>query len=238
MKLILFLLFFIVQFSVNARSLQKVFVKGGELKLKDSTIIVSDFAITKYEVTNKQYALFLNDQKIGADGILKNIIIINVSSADLQLEFSHNTWRSKKAKENFPMVMVNYYGANAYCNWVGGFLPTENQWMFAAKGGVKSNDYDFAGSNSYSELGWYKDNSEAHLHRIGLKKPNELGIYDMSGNVWEWCLNDSLKSNSDFCVHKGGSWYATEQNGRIDAHYGNTPMHFSNSVGFRVLFLP
>lgn len=234
-KTFILLCLFLVQFSVNARSLKKVFVEGGGLKMKDSTII-REFYITKYEITNKQFALFLNDQRICADGVFHNIKIINISSTDLQLEFRNNCWKSKKGKEDFPMVMVNYFGAKAYCEWVGGALPTEVEWMFAAKGGRKSKNYNFAGGNIYSEVGWYKDNCEAHSHSVGLKTPNELGIYDMSGNVWEWCLNDSLRSNSDFCVHKGGSWYANEQPGRIDSHYGNTPMHFSNSVGFRVIF--
>ena len=58
----------------------------------------------------------------------------------------------------------------------------------------------------------------------------------MSGNAWDWCLNDTLKAATDFCVHMGGSWYAGEQPGSLDAHYGNVPTHFSNSVGFRPVF--
>ncbi len=59
---------------------------------------------------------------------------------------------------------------------------------------------------------------------------------DMSGKAWEWCLNDSLKSDTDFCVHMGGGWYTGEEPCIITAHYGNTPTYFSNSVGFRVIF--
>lgn len=58
----------------------------------------------------------------------------------------------------------------------------------------------------------------------------------MSGNVWEWCYNEKLSTDTGFCVHKGGSWYAGEKAAQLDARYGNTPMHFSNSVGFRVIF--
>jgi len=229
--------FIIVQIPLEARSLKKVFVEGGMLELKGRTVFIESFKISKYEITNAQFADFLNAVKVLNDGVYNKIQIINTLSPDLQLEFINKSWKSQIGKENFPMVMVNYFGAKEFCNWIGGQLPTENEWVFAAKGGNKSKNDIFAGGNKLEEVGWYKTNSDAHSHAVGEKNPNELSIYDMSGNVWEWCLNDSLKSNSDFCVHKGGSWYAGEQPSRIDAHYGNNPLHFSNSVGFRVLFL-
>jgi formylglycine-generating enzyme required for sulfatase activity len=211
-------------------------VKGGELQLKDQKIKIESFRISKYEITNSQYASFLNAKKVGADGKLEGKQIINVNSGDLQVEYKNGAWEPKPGKENYPMVMVSYYGAKDYCNWIGAKLTTEAEWIYAAKGGLKSKNYLYAGSNNLDEVGWYKGNCEGHSHEVGKKKPNELGIYDMSGNAWEWCLNDSLKSDEDFCVHMGGSWFPGEQPSQITAHYGNTPTHFSNSVGFRVIF--
>ena len=236
--LIFLLTFFslVFHFLGSAFKPEKVFIRGGEMILENRKIVVESFEIMKYEVSNAEYASFLNAENIGSNGLCHGILLVHVFSEDLQLEYNDDQWRPKTGKENFPMVMVSYFGAMEYSKWLGGRLPNEDEWIYAAKGGFKSKNYIYAGSNNLNEVGWYKLNSEGHAHEVGKKKPNELGIYDMSGNAWEWCRNDTLKSETGFCVHKGGSWYAVAQPGEIAAHYGNNPTHFSNSVGFRVIF--
>lgn len=219
-----------------ANPVERVFVQGGELLFKGTAINIKSFEISKYEITNERYAAFLNSKQVGIDGMLKKVLVINVASKDLQVEFVQKKWKAKQGFENHPMVMVSYYGAIEFCNWMGGRLPTEMEWLYAAQGGNNSKHLKFAGSNNLEEVGWYKNNSNQHAHAVGERQPNELGIYDMSGNAWEWCLNESLKSDTDFCVHMGGSWYAGEQPCQLDARYGNVPTHFSNSVGFRIVF--
>jgi formylglycine-generating enzyme len=211
-------------------------VEGGTLKLDAKELEIGSFIISKYETTNKEYAEFLNDRKVGADGVLDGLQIINISSQDLQVEYANQKWSVKEGKNNCPMVMVSYFGAVEYAKWDGGNLPTVPEWIFAAMGGNKSQNYIYAGGNDLNEVGWYRENCDGRSHNVGEKKPNELGIYDMSGNAWEWCLNDSLKSASDFCLHMGGSWFPGEKESRIESRFGNTPDHFSNSVGFRVIF--
>ena len=220
----------------NPQLIQKIKVDGGIFQQADSSVSIKSFQISKYEITNQQYAIFLNKNLIAANGMFKEKQLINIGNKDLQVELVDNKWQAKTGKENYPMVMVSYYGAVEYGKWIGAKLPTEIQWKYAASGGSKSKHFTYAGSNNLDTVGWYKNNSQQQSHPVGEKQPNELGIYDMSGNAWEWCMNDSLKSDTDFCVHSGGSWYAGEQPSSINAHYGNTPTHFSNSVGFRVVF--
>ncbi len=69
-------------------------------------------------------------------------------------------------------------------------LPTEAQWAYAAKGGNKSKGYKYSGSNDINDVAWYAGNAKNKSHPVGLKKPNELGLYDMTGNLWEFCLDD------------------------------------------------
>jgi formylglycine-generating enzyme required for sulfatase activity len=226
----------VLNFTVEAQEKQLVFVEGGYVNYKNKRVFVNDFEISKFEITNTEYALFLNTNTIDSSGLYNGIQIINTNSTDLQLEYQNNMWLPKKGKANFPMVMVNYYGALAYANWAKGKLPTEIEWHYAAIGGVNAENFIYAGSNNLDEVGWYSKNSNGHSSEVGKKKPNQLGVFDMSGNVWEWCLNDTLKADSDFCLHMGGSWFAEKQPSSILANYGNTPLHFSNSVGFRVLF--
>jgi sulfatase modifying factor 1 len=110
-----------------------------------------------------------------------------------------------------PVSGVDWYDAVAYCNWlsekegltpcydvkgrltqcdfsVNGYrLPTEAEWEYAARGGPKSQGYEYAGSDNVDTVGWYEGNSGGQTHPVGQKQPNELGLYDMTGNMWEWC---------------------------------------------------
>jgi formylglycine-generating enzyme required for sulfatase activity len=83
-------------------------------------------------------------------------------------------------------------------------LPTEAEWEWAARGGKESKGYTYAGSNDLNAVGWFKDNCEGSTKPVGLKQPNEIGIYDMSGNAWEWCW-DQAKNGSDRIL-RGGCW--------------------------------
>ena len=127
-------------------------------------------------------------------------------------------------------------------------LPTEAEWEYAARGGTKSYGYKYSGSNSISEVAWYGNSTaNGQTHSVGTKSPNELGIYDMSGNVWEWCLdwygNYSSASQTDpmgpgsgsLRVLRGGGWRNGARYCRVANRYGDTPDYRSIYYGFRVV---
>ncbi|MDD4847638.1 MAG: formylglycine-generating enzyme family protein [Bacteroidales bacterium] len=129
-------------------------------------------------------------------------------------------------------------------------LPTEAEWEYAARGGNKSNGYKYSGSNTIGNVGWYTDNSGSKTHPVGQKTPNELGIYDMSGNVWEWCqdwygdyssnsqTNPTGPSSGSYRVLRGGSWGDDARDCRVSYRNIGAPGNRNSSRGFRVLLLP
>ena len=159
---------------------------------------------------------------------------------------------------NYPMYYVNYDEAKEFCRRLSErtgrtyTLPTEAQWEYAARGGrdgVRDN-YTYSGSNSIGSVAWYDGNSGNSTNPVGRKSPNQLGLYDMSGNLWEWCLdyygsyssssqtNPTGPSSGDYQVLRGGSWLNGGSRCRVPYRDYYNPSYRYYGLGFRVVCLP
>jgi len=137
-------------------------------------------------------------------------------------------------------------------------LPTEAEWEYAARGGIYwKDDYKYSGSNQLKEVGWYSENSHGETKAVGLKMPNQLGIHDMSGNVWEWCAdwyggsdyyeecrkqgiieNPGGPESGSIRVTRGGSWIGTPRFCRVSFRGNFGPRIRDFNRGFRLVWSP
>ena len=240
--------------ALNGDSIEMVFVKGGTFMMgctdeqgcdcednekpvrKES---VSDFYIGKYEVTQRLWRAVMDTDSI--------------------LPFNGGC-------EDCPMENVSWKNAQEFIGRLNAMtgktfrLPTEAEWEYAARGGHKSKHYKYSGSNQVSEVAWYVGNSsggqygEAGTTRpVGLKKSNELGLYDMSGNVWEWCgdLYTKEYKQGGKSVHpgwpfegtylffrrilRGGSWGGTAKGCRVSYIDYDIANYSDEYGGFRLV---
>jgi formylglycine-generating enzyme required for sulfatase activity len=185
-----------------------VFVKGGTFTMGATSeqgsgaasnekpthsVTLSDYYIGKYEVTQAQWRAVMGNNPSYFKG--DNLPVECVSWNDVQVFIQRLNERTGK---NFR-------------------LPTEAEWEYAARGGSQSKGYKYSGSNTLDDVAWYYSNSSSKIHPVGHKRPNELGIYDMSGNVWEWCqdwyggygsssqTNPTGPSSGSYRVLRGGN---------------------------------
>ncbi|HHV37555.1 MAG TPA: SUMF1/EgtB/PvdO family nonheme iron enzyme [Candidatus Cloacimonetes bacterium] len=231
-----------------------IFVEGGTFMMGSSDgyddekpiheVSLSSFMISQYEVTQKEWLEVMGSNPSSFKGSHRPVE--NVSWHDA-IDYCNK----RSVKEGLTPCYSGS-GNNIACNWdANGYrLPTEAEWEYAARGGNKSSGYEYAGSNTLSDVAWYYGNSGDKTHQVGQKSPNELGIYDMSGNVREWCWDwygESFYEKSPIRdprgstswrgrVLRGGSWKS-----RLDLYCmvayrsTNTPIVASNGSGFRVV---
>jgi formylglycine-generating enzyme required for sulfatase activity len=159
---------------------------------------------------------------------------------------------ANKSNINFPVTNVSWEDCQRFIeklNEITGKkfrLPTEAEWEYAAQGGQLSRGYAFSGSDTLTQVAWYLTNSDGVLHEIRTKEPNELGLYDLSGNVWEWCQdwygkygrkkrNPLGPTNGKYRVLRGGSFGRDKGGCRVSYRSHLNPDHSNSYSGFRLV---
>ena len=223
-------------------NLEMVYVKGGEFEMGATaeqgsyaydkeypvrTIKLDGYHIGKYEVTQAQWKAVMGEDAYSNDSYGKG--------------------------DNYPVYYVSWNNAQEFCKKLSEqtgkkyVLPTEAMWEYAARGGVHKTKTLFAGSNDIEEVAWYRNNSEKNTHPVGIKKANALVIYDMSGNVWEWCsdwymdrydkaddYNPQGPASGSSRVLRGGSCDYDAFDCRVSYRNYDSPGSGRHDIGFRV----
>jgi hypothetical protein len=165
-----------------------------------------------------------------------NVGDFSISNYTVTEKLWNDVMELEKTESMLPKTEVSYYAVQYFLeklNKITGknyHLPTEAEWEYAARGGKLSEGYEYAGSNDIDEVAWYSRNSDGNVHAVGGKAPNELGIYDMNGSVWEWC-GDRYDSDR---VARGGSWRDDASDCRVAHRISLSPELRNNDLGFRV----
>jgi formylglycine-generating enzyme required for sulfatase activity len=201
------------------------------------TVTVKTFYISKYEVTQKEWVDIMGNNPSYYKG--DNLPVEQVNW------YEAVDYCNKRSLKEGLTPAYSGFGDNTTCNWnANGYrLPTEAEWEYAAKGGTRD---EYSGSNSADIVAWYKDNSGVSTKPVGTKAPNTLGLYDMSGNVKEWCWDwrGSYSSNSQTDPHgpvtgfnrivRGGFFYSQANDIRSINRDWYTPSFRFYTVGFRI----
>lgn len=172
-----------------------------------------------------------------------------------QRDKEDSSYSMRGVGSNYPMYYVSWYEAQEFCQKLSiatgrtYLLPTEAQWEYAARGGNQSKRYKYSGLHQLSAVGWNEGNSGDSTHPVGQLRANELGIKDMSGNVWEWCSDyyssyPSTKQYDPSCgsgngtVLRGGRWGGSASYCRVSCRTNDTPSCRDDKSGFRVVCIP
>ena len=229
----------IVTETVKGCTFEMVYVSGGTFTMGATSeqgsnaydeekpahsVTLGGYYIGKYEVTQKLWEAVMGNNPSNFKG--DDLPVENVSWNEVQ-EF---------------IKKLNQLTGKSYR------LPTEAEWEYAARGGGNSRGYKYSGSNTLQDVAWYGENSGSKMHPVGTKSPNELGIYDMSGSVWEWCqdwYNSSYYANSpqrnptgpasgSNRVRRGGCWLTDVRLCRVSNRGRSAPDFWGNGLGFRL----
>lgn len=256
------------------------FIMGGQDGDLDETpehrVYLSAFYLGKYEVTNEEYVAFLNDVGRSTDGTGR--VLINLTGAwqgeQCRIKRYHGSFFVESGYKKHPVIYVSWYGAQEYCVWLSRKtgkeyrLPTEAEWEYAAGGGSKEYQYSWGDGKPIRKKGgniadesaqkvfpvWtiWDDYDDGYIYvaPVGSFRGNRLGLYDMTGNVSEWCrdwygrypmgivTNPSGPWRGTDRVKRGGSWFNFPYDLRVAKRDHAVPAYSDFSLGFRVAMTP
>ena len=245
------------QFIMGSNKIQRTIEQGIDER-PEHIVNLNSFWIGKYVVTVGEFRKFMNSHTYVTDAEKQGFsycfdgknLIYRKDGVNWECDVLGN---KRINEENDPVIHVSQYDAIAYCNWLSKLsgkayrLPTEAEWEYAAKGGLRHDTFEYSGGNDMEQLGWYAWNSDYTTHPVGKKKPNGLGLYDMSGNVWEWCsdklgpysaeeqTNPTGADTGSFAVMRGGGWRYFAINCRCTIRRGMHPDFNGSGPGFRLV---
>lgn len=230
-------------------------------------VTLSAFRMSKNEITNAQYAAFLNAKSIGSNGLYaagayptEALIYASGSVYDWGLHYTGSQWVPVAGYENHPVINVTWYGATEFATYAGGTLPTEAQWEYACRGNTTTPFNTGAClTNAQANYYWAYPYSTCTntvtiypgaTQAVGSYTANAYGLHDMHGNVWEWCgdwygsypttaqTNPTGATTGSSRVSRGGSWSRTAQYCRSAFRYYDGPDYSDGAIGFRVVLVP
>lgn len=234
-------------------------------EVQHQVTLTKGFYMAKYQTTNAQYAAFLNTIGVGSDGKCPatgsysaaqhpgQLLVTDCTKDSYKwgMKWNNNQWEPMSGYSDYPAIYVSWYGADEYAHWQGGSLPTEAQWEYACRAGSTTaytgGDDEKHGLGDY---GWYASNSQNKTHPVGTKKANAWGLYDMHGNVYEWCLDGynggySPESVEDPVIPvtglgkhimRGAAYNNTADKCRSAYRNSNVPSESLYYHGFRIVF--
>lgn len=226
-------------------------------------VSLPDYFIGKFEVTLKQFDAFVKETGYLTDAEKEGWSYVFITGKTWESQNGVN-WRCGTGgnirpnnEYNHPVIHISWNDAIEFCKWLSrktgkNFqIPTEALWEFAARGGAftgSASTTKYSGSDNLNNVGWYSANSNGSTHPVGSSpQANSLGIYDMSGNVWEWCSNwymgypqsNGIKNYTGTCrVIRGGSWIDDPERCRVFFRTINAPDKCYGIIGFRLVLFP
>ena len=235
-------------FTVNGVTFEMVYVEGGTFTMGATSEQGSD----AYSYEKPTHSVRLSNYYIGQTEVTQALWEAVMGETVSQIA-TRNGWNTDGVGGNYPMYYVSWNDVQDFIRKLNAKtgqtfrLPTEAEWEYAARGGSKSRGYKYSGSNTLGNVAWYDDNSGSKTHPVGTKQANELGLYDMSGNVWEWCqdwygdyssstqTNPTGPYNGSLRVLRGGSWLNSARHCRVSDRFYINPLNRYNYSGIRLV---